>query len=177
LKKLLLNKAILEQLFKENYKGLYYHALSFIKDEDASKDLVNDVFEYFWVNRKDIDISYSAKSLLYSMVRHKAINYLRHEDVKRKHMDFQLSHSSMEEKEYENYEPLINKIKLAIGNLPPQGRIVFEMYFIQNYSYKEVAEELDVSVNTVKTHISKSIKKLREQFSEEILLFLLFFEK
>jgi RNA polymerase sigma-70 factor (ECF subfamily) len=83
----------------------------------------------------------------------------------------------MEEKEYENYEPLINKIKLAIGNLPPQGRIVFEMYFIQNYSYKEVAEELDVSVNTVKTHISKSIKKLREQFSEEILLFLLFFEK
>lgn len=177
MKKLLLNKTILETLFKENYKGLYYHALSFIKDEDASKDLVNDVFEYFWVNRKDIDISYSAKSLLYSMVKNKAINYLRHEDVKRKHMDFEISSAKPEFEEYENYEPLIDKIKESIGNLPPQGRVVFDMCFIQNYSYKEIAEELDVSVNTVKTHISKSMKKLREQFSEEILLFFLFLKK
>ncbi len=174
---MLLNKTILETLFKENYKGLYYHAMSFIKDEDASKDLVNDVFEYFWVNRKEIDISYSAKSLLYSMVRNRAINYLKHEDVKRKHVDFQIANSTQELEEYENYELLIDKIKQSIKNLPPQGRIVFDMCFVQNYSYKEIAEELDISINTVKTHISKSMKKLREQFPEEILLFYLFLKK
>lgn len=174
MKKLLLDKTILEELFKENYKGLYYHALSFIKDENASKDIVNDVFEYFWINRKDIDISYSAKSFLYSMVRNKAINYLRHEEVKRKHINFQLSNANLELEEYENNESLIDKIKVSIGNLPPQGRVVFDMCFIQNYSYREIAEELNISINTVKTHISKSMKKLREQFSEEILLFYLF---
>ena len=144
---------------------------------DASKDLVNDVFEYFWKNRQDIDISYSAKSLLYSIVKNKALSYLRHEDVKRRHAEFRLSSTSLEEQDYEDHEPLVDKIKMAIGDLPPKGREVFEMCFIQNFSYKEIAEELDVSVNTVKTHISKSLKKLREQFTEDILLFFLFLKK
>jgi len=170
LKKLLINKAILEELFKENYKGLYYHAYSFTNDSDVSKDIVNDVFEQIWNRRDGIDITYSIKSLLYSMTKNKAINYLRHEEVKKKYSDYQISSSSTVEEDYRDHEALIDKIKTAIEELPPQGRTVFKMCFIENKRYKEIAEELGLSVNTVKTHISKSLKRLREDFSGELLL-------
>ncbi|MCZ4695580.1 RNA polymerase sigma-70 factor [Ancylomarina euxinus] len=171
MKKLLINKAILEELFKENYKGLYYHAYSFTNDSDVSKDIVNDVFELIWKKRDNIDITYSIKSLLYSMTKNKAINYLRHEEVKKKYSDYKIDSSEMVEEDYRDHEALITKIKAAIEELPPQGRIIFKMCFIENRRYKEIAEELDLSVNTVKTHISKSLKRLRNDFSGEILLF------
>jgi len=51
------------------------------------------------------------------------------------------------------------------------------MCFIENRRYKEIAEELGLSVNTVKTHISKSLKRLREDFSGDLLLFFISIKK
>jgi RNA polymerase sigma-70 factor (ECF subfamily) len=173
----LINKAILEELFKENYNGLYYHAYSFTNDSDVSKDIVNDIFELIWIKRRNIDITYSIKSLLYSMTKNKAINYLRHEEVKKKYSDYTINSSDMIEEDYREHEGLISKIRLAIEELPPQGRTIFKMCFIENRRYKEIAEELGISVNTVKTHISKSLKRLRHDFPGEMLLFFLSIKK
>jgi len=173
LKKLLINKAILEELFKENYNSLYYYAYSFTNDSDVSKDVVNDVFEQLWKKRKGIDITYSIKSLLYSMTKNKAINYLRHEQVKKKYFDFHMESSSMIEEDYRDYDSIIEKIKSAIEKLPSQGQIIFKMCYIENRKYKEIAEELGLSINTVKTHLSNSLKRLRKEFKGELLLFFL----
>jgi len=171
LKKGLINKAILEELFNTYYNSLYYHAYSFLNDSEISKDIVNDVFEYIWENRNTIDISYSLKSLLYSMVKNKAINHIRHQEVKKKHFNFEISKSEIAEDDYQEHDTLIEKLMQAIEELPPKAGLVFKMCFIENLSYKEIAAELGVSVNTVKTHITKSLKRLREDFNQELLLF------
>ena len=111
------------------------------------------------------------------MTKNKSINYLRHEKVKKKYIDYTIDSSDMIEEDYREYEGLISKIRLAIEELPPHGRTVFKMCFIENRRYKEVAEELGISVNTVKTHISKSLKRLRNEFPCEMLLFFIFAKK
>lgn len=51
------HKEVFEQLFRENYVRLYYHALSFLNDEKTAKDTVNDVFEKVWMNFEKIERS------------------------------------------------------------------------------------------------------------------------
>ena len=174
--RLLINTSILEELFKENYNSLYYHAYSFINDQELAKDIVNDVFEEVWKKRDKIDISYSPKSFLYSMVKNKCINHLRHQEVEKKYMS-RAMHSSEYDDDYKDYDPILEKIMKAIEQLPPQARTVFKKCFIENLTYKEAAEELEVSVNTVKTHVANSLKRLRQDLDRDLLLFFLHFQK
>ncbi len=168
-----INRKDLEKLFKENYKGLYFYALSFINDESASEDIISDVFEYLWNNRTKIDISFSLKPFIYKMVKNRCINYLRHEDVKQKHMQISLNESE-EINDEEERELLLQKIIDEIESFPKKRREVFKKCFLENKKYKEVGAELGISVNTVKTHITKSLLQLREHFnSNDVLLFIL----
>ncbi len=165
-----INRKDLEKLFKENYKGLYFYALSFINDESASEDIVSDVFEYLWSNRTKIDISFSIKPFIYTMVKNRCINYLRHEDVKQKHVQFSLNESGKNEEE-EDRELLLQKIIDEIESFPEKRKKVFKKCFLENKKYKEVGAELGISVNTVKTHITKSLLQLRVHFNSNDLLF------
>ena len=171
--KLLLNTQSFEKLFKENYNGLFYHAISFLNDDELSRDIVNDVFEEIWHKRKSLDFSVSPTAMLYRMVKFKCINYLNHLKVKQKYIDRNPSKEMEDEEEYKDYDTILKKIKKEIEKLPEQGKAVFMKCFIENLSYAETAEELNISVNTVKTHVKNSLKKLRESINIDILLFFL----
>lgn len=166
-----LDKHTFEKLFKDNYESLYYHALSFLNDREASKDIVNDVFEHIWTKYSKFDFSYSIKPLLYKMVQSNCIDYIRHKEVKKKYHDFKVSRNELFEEDYEEYEKLIENLRKAVENLPGQSRIVFKKCFLDGKKYREVGEELGISVNTVKTHITKSLRRLRGEFKDEILLY------
>ena len=114
---------------------------------------------------------------MYRMVKNKSINHLRHQEVENKYLSYAMLRNDQYDDYYKDYDSLLEKIRKAIEELPPQGKAVFKKCFIENLSYKEVAEELGVSVNTVKTHVSKSLKRLREDFSGDILLLFLQFSK
>lgn len=172
-----INKQKFEKLFRENYESLYYHALSFLNDSEASKDIVNDVFEYVWSKSSELDFSYSVKPLLYRLVRSNCIDFIRHKEVKKKYHDFKISRNELFDEDYEGYERLIEDLSKAVENLPEQSRLVFKKCFLDGKKYKEVAEELGISINTVKTHITKSLKRLRGEFKDEILLYFFSFSE
>jgi RNA polymerase sigma-70 factor (ECF subfamily) len=176
LSRLILNKINFEQLFKDHYNSLYYFAYSIVNDNELAKDLVNDSFEEIWNRRKKLDISYSLKSFLYRVVRNKCLNHLKKQEVEQKYID-RAKHISDETDEYRNYEEVMIEIMKAIEQLPEQGRKVFTKCFIENLSYKEAAEELNVSVNTIKTHVTNSLRRLRNDLDKDSLLFFLFFRK
>lgn len=76
------------------------------------------------------------------------------------------------EEEYQTIDPeLILAIHQAIHTLPMRTRLVVEAVFIRGKKYKEVAEELNITVNTVKTLLASGLKQLRALFSETLLLF------
>lgn len=172
------DKKSFETIFKESYRGLYLHALSFVREEEDAKDIVNDVFEYLWNHYDQIDISVSVNPLLYRLVRNRSLDFLRHEKTVEKFRVYQSFFSLEQAEDYKEYEELIQKVMALIESMPPQTRMVFMKCFVERKKYKEAGDELNISVNTVKTHISKALRILREQFSdEEMLILTIIFKK
>ncbi|WP_421920437.1 RNA polymerase sigma-70 factor [Marinifilum sp.] len=171
-----LNRNNFEQLFKENYNSLYYYAYSIVNDNELAKDLVNDSYEEIWNRRNKLDISYSLLSFLYRVVKNKCINHLRKQDVEQKYLD-RAKQFLEESDEYKDYDLIMADIMKAIEQLPEQGRKVFTKCFIENLSYKEAAKDLNLSVNTIKTHVKNSLKRLRNDLDKDSLLLFFYLRK
>lgn len=170
-------KGIFEQLFRENYIRLCYHAYSFLNDEEAAKDAVNDVFEKVWVNFEKIERTQSVLPLLYTLVRNHCVSLLRHKKVRERfNQELRLKDEATDEG-YMEYELLIERLRQSVEKLPGQTKVVFRMCFLDGKKYQETADVLAISINTVKTHINKALRILREEYSDYSLLLVLLSSK
>lgn len=172
-----LKRDTFEFLFKTYYKELYVHALSFVRDEEEAKDIVTDVYEYVWRNFNKLDVSVSLRPLLYKLTRSRSLDFLRREKSKEKFLAYQATLSA-EEEEYEDQEELIGKVMKVIESMPGQTATVFRKCFIDKKKYQQAADELNISINTVRWHINKAMSLLRGSLSgEDMILFYFFFVK
>ncbi|MBC5621148.1 MULTISPECIES: RNA polymerase sigma-70 factor [Butyricimonas] len=170
-------KGIFEQLFRENYIRLCYHAYSFLNDEEAAKDAVNDVFEKVWVNFEKIERTQSVLPLLYTLVRNHCVSLLRHKKVRERfNQELRLKDEATDEG-YMEYELLIERLRQSVEKLPGQTKVVFRMCFLDGKKYQETADALAISINTVKTHINKALRILREEYSDYSLLLVILSSK
>lgn len=166
-----------ERLFRRYYRVLCDYGRSILGDRELAEDVVQEVFIYFWNNREVIHIQMSVKAYLYTAVRHGALNVLKKQLIERKHnpqltefVEFlQTSEYSDEEQEE------INRIRRVMAELPKQCLKVFLMSAVDGKKYQDIADELDISINTVKTHISKAYRLIREKTSGDMPLVLLVF--
>lgn len=159
-----------ELLFQRYYKPLLLFANSIISDQAYAEDLVQEVFYHFIrgeVYRKIMPEVLA--TYLFRSVKNAAMDRLSQKKTVVSPLDM-LRYDVMEE-EYQTIDPeLIFAIHRAIKALPGRTRLVVEAVFLQGKKYKEVAEELQISVNTVKTLLAKGLKQLRTLFSETLLL-------
>lgn len=169
------NKRQFEQIFRENYTRLYYHALNFLNDSESAYDVVNDVFEYVWTHYEQFKFDKSITPLLYTLVRNYSVNIVRHQRVQEKYQQKMLQEAELYEQNYEEYEATLQRLRNAIARLPPQTQHIFKACFLEGKKYLEVGHELGISVNTVKTHISKALQILRKEFAGENLVLFTFF--
>lgn len=171
------NKRQFEQIFRENYTRLYYHALNFLNDSENARDVVNDVFEYVWTHYDQFEFTTSITPLLYTLVRNQAINLVRHHKVEAKYQQKALQEFHFSDDDYSEYEELIQRLQIAISGLPPQTQTVFKACFLESKKYAEVGAELNISVNTVKTHITKALRILRNEFPDDALVLLFLYKR
>mgnify|MGYP002561622707 CR=1 FL=1 len=170
-----------EELFKRNYQSLCNYCQGIVTEHDKAEDIVQDVFVYLWNNRSSIDIKVSLKHYLYSSVRHGALKVLKRQLMEQRHSPLltefieNLQHSEYSEEEVVEIE----QMKKALASLPQQCRNVFLMSCVDEKTYKQIAEELNISVNTVKTHITKAYRIIRGNFQNvnQILMFIVYCRK
>ncbi len=146
------DRKLFEALFHEYYVLLCDYARTYLEDVSEAEDAVQDVFVYLWNYRKSIVISTSLKSYLYSSVKHHALNILKHKAVARKHSPLLIEFLENEEKEEysETESERLEQVRKAFGMLPDQCRTAFMKSCLEGKKYKEIAEEMHISVNTVK---------------------------
>jgi len=163
-----------EELFDLHFGNLVGFVYGYVRDEEVAKDIVHDTFLTFWNNRKRLDLSYSAKSYLFTLAQNYALNYLRHlrvVEVNEREVAELLESASDELAEYDERFARVEE-KLAL--LPEKQREVFLKCVVEEKKYKDVADELNVSINTIKKHMARALKFLRVELQDEaILLFLL----
>lgn len=163
-----------KKLFDSYFPSLCVFANKFVKDEDLSKDIVQEVFVRIWNKVDEFESEKSMKVYFYLSTKNACFDYLKKEKKRN------ISHNIDELSELED-KPVVNEIlreetyrmlEAAIGQLPDKAQRVMRLN-LNGLSNAEIAEELDLSVNTIKTHKTIAFRKVREIFGKEFAIFLL----
>lgn len=162
------NKDVFDKMFNAWYAQFVYFAYYFINDAEVCKDIVSDAFEYLWLNYEKIEEA-TAKTYLYTIIRTRCIDHLRKQSVHEEYVEFtlQLTRKMTEADSSLTDDTRIPLIRKAMEKLTPYNRHILEECYIHNKKYKEVAEELNVSVAAIHKNIVKALKILREELSPQ----------
>ena len=168
------------QHFEEIFRKYYPVLLSFVErhvgDRDVAKDFVQDVFFKLYESKGEFLTDASLKSWLYTTSRNAALDYLRHLKVQDDHQ-LLMAESMIYAADVDEVisEELACKIEEAINSLPAQCQQIVRMNIIDGRKYTEISAELGISINTIKTQISRGYKKLRELLSADFNALVLFY--
>ena len=155
-----------ERVFREYYAPLTLYSQSFLQDKDTAEEVVQELFYHLWTNREQTEIKTSLKSYLYQSVRNRSLKVIRHQMVKQKHADFVLGYSSEATHENEIEAKELQKVITAIlSKLPEKCSLIFRMNRFEGLKYREIAEELSISVKTVEANMSRALTLLRNEMA------------
>jgi RNA polymerase sigma-70 factor (ECF subfamily) len=152
-----------ELLFKTFYAPLCDYTRAILGDSSEAEDVVQDLFTHLWKHKEEVNIHGPARSYLYASARYRALNVLKHRLVMKKNSPLLVDFiENIQQDGYsEEEEQKIEKINEVLASLPPQCRAVFTMSCLDGKKYKEIALELDISVNTVKFHVTRAYREIR----------------
>lgn len=159
-----------QQAFEQYYNPLCNYAYTFLKEFNASEDVVQEVFVKVWEKRQDMIVSDTLRFYLFAAVRNNCLTQLQ--KVKKTAivaLDDQdvaddtapIDADSPSEIDYPA------RLESAMNQLPAKCREVFVLSRMSKQSYKEIAEILNISVKTVENQIGKALKILRNYVSEQ----------
>jgi RNA polymerase sigma-70 factor (ECF subfamily) len=143
-----------------------------IGDSATAEDMSQEVFVEVWNRRETLDVKTSLKGYLRMIAVNKTLNYIRS-----KKMNFEQEDAVLHIPSTENSSQIIleaedlkNAINHAVDKLPERCRIIFGLSRYEEKTYREISEELDISIKTVENQMSKALKIVRKavlEFQEE----------
>jgi RNA polymerase sigma-70 factor, ECF subfamily len=169
-----------EELFRTYFTSLCYFAQKYIKDLDSCKEIVHKIFVNIWEKREEFDFEKSAKSYLFTAVYNRCINHIR--DQKKFVSDgtldaFEEFNSITVNSDHLEAAELETRIWKIINELPKGCRDIFVLNRFDGKKYAEIADELNISVKTVETQMTKALKILRDNLKDYLHLFIIFILK
>jgi RNA polymerase sigma-70 factor (family 1) len=156
-----------EQYYKEHYRIFFLGAAGYLKDASVAEEIVNDVFVKLWESAGTIQIETSLKAYIYRAVINRSLNELSKtkRDQQNQNEFSRRSADRVEIKAIEDNELKISLYK-AVDQLPEQCRKVFTMSRFEGLKQQEIADQLDISIKTVKNHITHALKQLNKVLAD-----------
>ncbi len=168
-----------EELYDRLFQPLFKLALKKTGDADDAADLVQEVFMEFWDKREKTVIQIPVKNYLRTSLTYKMSNYFRTRGFQEKHFkNFErfIQHDVNKEtfldmldlKQTEsNYEEMMEIIYRTIDEMPEKMKQIFQMSRSEKYTINDIAEELNLSPQTVKNQISKAFGRIRQASADK----------
>jgi RNA polymerase sigma-70 factor (ECF subfamily) len=157
------DEAAFNEIFNRYDRLLFIYAYKKLQDKEEAKDVVQDVFINLWSVRKNLGLTGELNVYLYACVRNRALNLLRSKNNMDKYIGS--LQSFMEDNKDADYlireKDISSLIEKEIAALPPKMREVFELRRKEYLKNKEIAQRLNISEQTVATHIKRALKILR----------------
>jgi RNA polymerase sigma-70 factor (ECF subfamily) len=155
-------------LFESHYESLCKMVFHLVKDRDVSEDVVQEVFVQIWLRKEQLTEITNHKAYLSKSVVFKGLDYLRKqktdrllkENLKIVHNQVQAPDTSLEQKE------LKASIDRGLDKMPDQMRTIFHLSRFTPLKNREIAEQLNISIKTVESNLSKALKILTEELGE-----------
>ena len=163
-------------LYNLYYRRLNIFAQKFVS-EDQAKDMVQDCFINYWINRNKIEINTSFSAYLFTIIKNRCLKFLKEEQKKNtwengfglKLKAEELEYFIASEKSILEFD-IEDRVKNVIGHLPEKCAEVFRESRFDGLSNKEIAAKHNITVKAVEKHISRALKTFREEFKDLVVL-------
>jgi RNA polymerase sigma-70 factor (family 1) len=168
------DKRAFKELFDRFFNALAAFGYNYIPDSAIVEDMVQEAFISCWEKRRDFDHINALKSFLYTSVRNKCLNHLKHQAVQKKH-----ENSLVYELESDHHfaglvieEEVFNQLHAEIRDLPKSAQQIM-MLALNGLKNQEIADELGISMNTVKTQKKIAYSRLKDRLGHRFTAVLL----
>ncbi|WP_342331382.1 RNA polymerase sigma-70 factor [Pedobacter sp. FW305-3-2-15-E-R2A2] len=158
------NQAAFTEIYDRYWRIMYGHVYKMLLDEEESKDVIQELFSSLWINSDRIPDQLNLSGYLYVMAKNKVLNLIRKNKFQTAYLNSLakfINEASTVTMDELNERDLAAAIEREIQSLPPRMKQVFELSRKENLSYKEIAERLGTSEETVKKQVHNSIKAIK----------------
>ena len=177
-----INKLLLEGLkrgddraFNELYNSFREPAIRFcnsiLKDTEESENIIQEVFIKIWNRRETINPELNFTSYLFTIIKNRVFDHLKevkkNEFLKEKFWEKILEYKAVDN---EIKEERFSKIKEAVEGLSEKRKVIIKLNYEEGKSYDEIAQQLNISKNTVKNQLVKAKQVIREQLKVASIL-------
>ena len=155
-------------LFQKYYSAMCNFAGQLLPDSEMAEEIVQDLFVRIWEKRESISIDSSVKHYLFKSIRNQCLNQLQHLKIRKKYADRILESAQLDidPEQYLIEGELFKRIEKSIESLPPKRKEIFRLSREKGLRYKEIADELSISIKTVEAQMGLALKYLRDDLKE-----------
>lgn len=151
-----------EVLFRKFYRQLYLYAYGFVMDEMEAEDIVQETFSLIWERREKLPAQLEIRPYLYAAVKHACLKYFRRlkltDQYRRKQVEALLISFA---DEVEDDDEIVIAVKKAMNCLTEQQAQIVRMHITDGLTYTEIARQLGITENTIRTHLKRAYRILR----------------
>lgn len=164
----------MEQIYHQHWESVFDAAYKRIGDEDIAQDITQEIFISLWENREQLQLEGPLAAYLNGAVKYRVINHFKSLAIRDEHSAVFASLIADRDTARPDSRLLLSEMNkaldAALAELPEKMRLVLSMSRRQEKSIKEIATELDISVQTVKNHLTAGMKILRKNLSYVLFL-------
>ncbi len=164
-------------IYKKYSKRLYKFGYSIIKSKEETENLIQDVFLILWDNRHKVEKDSSIKSYIFTIAYNSAISVLRKKASESVFFEYlkSIQEINIEPVNVElEYNDLTKKLGDIVNELPRRQKEIYLLHKVEGLKYIEIADRLNISVNTIENHMSRALKTIRKKLGNYSLIAILF---
>ena len=162
------NSFAFEKLYFNYSKKLYNFAFNILKSKEDAEGIVQNVFTKIWEIRSEINTELSFGGYIFRIAKNMMLNQLRKKIIEKEYLNYLLTmpeDTSLPVEQEINFLELNLEIERIINELPEKRREILRLSRHEGLTYREIAEKMNISVNTVNTQISKSLEHIRDHLA------------
>lgn len=165
---------LFSSMFESFFDCLYNYGMKITRDKELVEDSIQELFFRIWKNNIDLENIKNPKSYLIKGLRHQIYNIIslkghQSENVRIDEtikIEFSQEDISIQN---QNEEEIRNRVLLTLGKLSDRQRETIYLRYFEELSYEEIAEVLNINLQSAKNNVQRGIKSLREYFGSLIL--------
>lgn len=160
-----MTKEKFENIYRQHYAKMYRLARTMLYDADESKDVVSDIFARL-LREKYHPQQHQLEGYLMTAVRNRCCDVLSHKSMRKRVEKLFLQESQQSNVISTNTDDdrLERLVQFVESELPPLSQQIFQLRFLRELSYEEVAQATGVSKVTVYNHLAQSLQRIRVYF-------------
>lgn len=167
-----------QELFERYAPRIYQFSLSYLKNNDDTEELVQDVFLKIWEKREILDQSKNIKAFIFKVAVNTIYDFIRHKNIENAYNDFARANFDTNTNNTWStivFDEMQENLQKLVAQLPEQQQKIFQLSKEEGLTSEEIAVKFNLSKRTVENHLYRAVSFLKENFKRESLFSLLYF--